>query len=100
MECLLGAPPPRGQYVTFITHPSFCDEGEDAYELFSTLELEERNKEKNKGTKKEKKSEGTWRAETFFYLESGFTVAAVGDAGNTVLTLNLSELERKPRGFE
>jgi hypothetical protein len=107
-ECLVGAPNPRGHYVTFITHPSFVSDGEDAYELFSTLE--QVTQTKLKPTKKKKKkikkkanvvrTEAAWKAEMYFYLEEGFTVAAIGDAGETVLTINLSDLGGNPEDFE
>ncbi|MBV9125515.1 MAG: trypsin-like peptidase domain-containing protein [Planctomycetes bacterium] len=71
-KCLKGSPPPRGGYVTFITYPDFENEEEDAYELFAQVE------------------EGSAYQE--FYPDDLFTVAAVGDAGDTALTLDLSEL--------
>lgn len=79
-KCRKGSPPPRGGYVTFITHPSFTSDEEDAYELFARLD------------------EG--KATVEFYPEEGFTLAAVGDAGDTALTLNLSKIREKPPGFK
>jgi len=79
---------PRGCYVTFITHPSFSTEDEDAYELFAKAEMV------GNGTS------AVWKAETFFYLESGFTVAAIANAGDTMLTLDLSSILEKPPKFE
>ena len=71
-----GAPRPRGKYVTFITYPDFLEDDEDAYELFSKLE---------KG-----------KAWTKVYPEDDlFTVAAFGDAGDTALTLDLTEVEEE-----
>lgn len=68
--------PPRGQYVTFITYPDFLDKDhEDAYELFSTIKDNV--------------------AENEIYPKSLFTVAAIGDAGETALTLNLETIKRK-----
>jgi hypothetical protein len=65
---------PRGQFVTFITYPDFTQESQDAYELFSRCEPVDRT---------------SWRATTEFEPEDLFTLAAVGDAGDTVLTLDL-----------
>jgi hypothetical protein len=57
-------------------------------------------KKKVKNRPKTEKIEAAWKAEMYFYLEEGFTVAAIGDAGETVLTINLSDLKKKPRNFE
>lgn len=78
---LPGSHKPRGRYVTFITYPGFGRKKEDSYEMFDTIS--------KKGT-----------ASTEFYPAEGFTIAAIGDAGDTVLTLNLSEIKDKPDGFE
>lgn len=75
-----GGPPPRGRYVTFVTHPSFADEFEDAYVLPAKLD-----------------SRGVATVE--FYPTGAFTLAAVGDAGDTALTLDLAGLPRLPEGF-
>lgn len=71
----------RGGYVTFVMHPSFSRRSEDAYELFSHL---------NKA--------GV--ARTHFWCSESFTVAAIGDAGDTALTLDLSKVRPRPRGFK
>lgn len=73
---------PKGRSVTFITYPDFESDNEDAYELYSDLELA-------------KDTPGAHVAETVFYPEELFTMAAIGDGGNTVLTLDLEELCRK-----
>lgn len=79
-EPATGAAPLRGGYVTFINYPDFTDEDEDAYELFAPII--------------------GGKAETEIELENLFTVAAVGDAGDTALTLNLDvqwkQLKKKP----
>jgi hypothetical protein len=80
-RCLKGSPRPKGRLVTFITHPSFTSEYEDAYELFSALN-----------------AKGVANAE--FYPAESFTVAAIGDAGETALTLDLAEIRKKPDEFE
>ena len=67
----------RGQWVTFITYPGFGQPTEDAYELFAKIE----------GGKAE---------QSFEPLEL-FTVAAIGDAGDTVLTLDLEKEHLKTR---
>ena len=72
-KTLKGARPARGDYVTFITYPDFKKETQDAYELFAQI---------GRGTS----------ATVEFYPIDGFTVAAIGDAGDTALTLDLSEL--------
>ena len=73
-ECL-GRRGHHGRIVTFITYPGFGTKGEDAYELFAELDA-------------------TRRAEQSFGPSELFTVAAVGDAGETVLTLDLEEVAR------
>lgn len=72
-KVLCGAPP-QGRIVTFITHPSFTSKHEDSYQLFS--ELDEHGE-----------------AKVEFYPSENFTLAAVGDGGNTALTLDLSQAE-------
>ena len=60
-------------------------------------------KKKKKKIKKKAnvdRTEAAWKAEMYFYLEEGFTVAAIGDAGETVLTINLSDLRGNPEDFE
>jgi hypothetical protein len=79
-ECLPGSSPPRGGYVTFITHPSYTDDDEDAYELFARLE--------------------NGRAQVEFYPEESFTIAVVGDAGDTALTIDLKKVEGRPASFQ
>jgi len=79
-ETLDGDDTKRGGYVTFVTHPSFSKRNEDAYELFSSLD-----------------ESGV--AENYFWTTSSFTVAAVGDAGDTSLTIDLSQVRPKPRNF-
>jgi hypothetical protein len=71
----------RGGYVTFVMHPSFTREEEDAYELFSLLD-------------------DIGVAENHFWCEESFTVAAIGDAGDTALTLDLSKVRPRPRHFK
>ena len=77
-----GGPAPRGHFVTFITYPDFEKEGEDAYELFAEVE--------------KRKCGLSWSAEQEFYPTELFTVAAIGDAGDTVLTLDLESLPKIP----
>jgi hypothetical protein len=79
-ECLLGSNPSRGHFVTFITYPDFVNDREDNYELFAAI--------KNNSTK------------VSFACSAGFTVAAIGDGGDTALTLNLSKLKDKPKRFK
>ncbi len=81
-ECTQGSPPPRGRFVTFITYPDFENEGEDAYELFAEV--------------KKRKSGLSWYAEQEFYPDELFTVAAIGDGGDTALTLDLDEVTKTP----
>jgi hypothetical protein len=70
-----GSPPLRGKYVTFITYPDFLEEGTDAYELFSKIEAD--------------------KARTRIYPEDDlFAIAAIGDGGDTALTLDLFEVEK------
>lgn len=68
-RCLDNSPPPRGSFVTFITYPDFRSEEEDAYELFATVD--------------------DGGAEVEFYPNDLFTIAAIGDGGDTALTLDL-----------
>jgi hypothetical protein len=74
-ECLRGKA--RGRFVTFVTHPSFSHELEDAYELFSEI----RN--------------GV--ATNYFWARSPFTVAAIGDGGDTALTYNIAKFPERPK---
>jgi hypothetical protein len=77
-ECA-GNPPPRGGSVTFITYPDFCEDSQDAYELFAPLENGVASQE--------------------IYPIDLFTIAAIADAGETALTLNLETLwKERPRG--
>ena len=78
-ECLRASEAPRGGYVTFITYPDFGREEEDAYELFSPVQ------------------DGI--AENTIYPGGCFTVAAVGDAGDTVLTLDLCQVKGGRKSF-
>lgn len=80
-RCLPNSPAPTGRIVTFITHPSLVGEYEDAYELFSRLD--------EKGV-----------ATNYFGLEEAFTVAAVGDGGETALTLDLATAPGSPKHFK
>jgi hypothetical protein len=73
-ECV-GPPPARGGYVTFITYPDFRKAKVDAYELFASIK-------NNKATQK-------------FWPTELFTMAAIGDAGDTALTLNLNKEYKK-----
>jgi S1-C subfamily serine protease len=75
-----GAKPLRGKYVTFITHPSFSNREEDAYELFSEIG-----------------ADGI--ARNHFWCDESFTVAAIADACDTVLTVDLAQVKGKPKGF-
>jgi hypothetical protein len=74
-ECLPGSAPPRGLWVTFITYPDFEHDDEDAYELYGRIE------------------DGI--ATQRFYPVDLFTVAAIGDAGETALTLDLTGVRRE-----
>jgi hypothetical protein len=65
--------PPRGRFVTFITYPDF--ERED-YQIVKELD-----------------AEGKATAE-FFPTVPDFTIAAIGDGGDTRLTLNLETLSK------
>jgi hypothetical protein len=78
-KCQQGSPP-RGHFVSFITYPDFENEGEDAYELFAEIEKE--------------KSGLTWTATQEFYPDELFTVAAIGDGGDSVLTLDLEDVPK------
>jgi hypothetical protein len=78
-ECLPGSPAPRGGYVTFVTFPDFKSELQDRYEIFAEL--------------KDKVATAT------FYPDSSFTIAAIGDAGDTALTFHLMNASPKPAGF-
>jgi hypothetical protein len=70
-----GSPPLRGKFVTFITYPDFKEEDVDSYELFSEVHDN--------------------RAWTKCYPDDLFSVAAIGDGGDTALTLDLTEVEVK-----
>lgn len=72
---------PTGVLVTFVTHPVFAKEDEDAYELFEKLDA-------------------SGKAEVIFFPGEPFTVAAVGDAGATCLTFDLSNAKKKPKWFK
>jgi hypothetical protein len=65
------SPPPRGQLVTFVNYPDFERECADSYELFDELK------------------DGV--ATQWIYAEDLFTVAAVGDGGDTALTVDLTK---------
>jgi hypothetical protein len=71
---------PRGHFVSFITYPDFKNDGEDAYELFAEIE--------------KRKSGLGWTATQEFYPTDLFTVAAIGDGGDTVLTLDLEDVPK------
>lgn len=86
-ECPPGSSQALGGYVTFITHPSYTNEHEDAYELFSRLQVVPGRP-------------GLLRASAEFYPEESFTLAAVGDGGDTALTFNLSKAKNKPKKFK
>ena len=84
-ECRRGSTTqPQGHFVTFITYPDFNRERQDAYELFARLR---------------KDKSGIFYAEQELQPNDLFTVAAIGDAGATALTLNLAQLhaQRKAR---
>ncbi len=72
--------PARGRFVTFITHPSFSDPLEDAYELFSEVK------------------DGI--AENYFWTQSSFTIAAIGDGGDTALTYDIAKFPDLPKGMK
>jgi len=78
-ECI-GKQEPRGHYVTFITHRSFTRRHEDAYELFSELR------------------HGV--ATNYILATSSFTIAAIGDGGDTALTINIAQSPLRPKGFD
>ena len=67
--------PLRGKYVTFITYPDFEQDNEDAYELFAEVKGDE--------------------AKMTFYPEEDFTFAAIGDGGDTALTIDITALRKK-----
>jgi Trypsin-like peptidase domain len=69
----------RGGFVTFITYPDFTSEQQDRYEIFAEL----------KGDS----------ASVTFYPDESFTIAAIGDAGDTALTLHLKDALVKPPNF-
>jgi hypothetical protein len=75
-ECLKRSEP-RGRFVTFITHPSLSGEWEDAYELFSEV---------RGGV-----------ATNYFITSGSFTVAAIGDAGDTVLVTDIKKHPKWPK---
>ncbi len=58
VEPSTGSMPLRGKYVTFITHPSFSSDEEDAYELFSEIDAD-------------------GAARNHFWADESFTVAAI-----------------------
>lgn len=73
--------PPRGGFVTFVTYPGFGGEDEDAYLLYSKVDK-------------------SGLATTFFFPAESFTVAAVGDAGDTALTFDLATVwPKKARAY-
>lgn len=80
-QCLPGSAAPRGRFVTFITHPDGPGGSDRAaechhdYEMFAELRRGE--------------DESVWYAEQRFQCGRLFTIAAVGDAGDTALTLDL-----------
>jgi hypothetical protein len=76
-ECLRDKP--RGRFVTFITHPVMSKAHEDAYELFSEIE------------------DGA--ATNYFWSKYAFTVAAIGDAGDTALTYDVAKSPLRPKGM-
>jgi hypothetical protein len=78
-ECR-GKPQPRGRFVTFITHPSFSDRLEDAYELFSEVK--------------------NGVADNHFWAGSSFTIAAIGDGGDTALTYDIAKFPGRPKGMK
>jgi len=71
---------PRGNFVTFITFPDFVNEIQDAYEMFAEI----RN----------------GKASVEFYPNESFTIAALGDGGDTALTLDLKDAKNRPKGFK
>ncbi|MBX9902796.1 MAG: serine protease [Burkholderiales bacterium] len=84
-ECTdTNAEKPRGHYVTFINYPDFELEEADAYELFAPL--------------KQRADTMTWYAEQWIEPDDLFTIAAIGDAGDTALTLDLkAEWEKRKK---
>jgi len=69
---------PRGHWVTFVTYPDFRQEDEDSYELFAEVKDENAT---------------VWQAEMSFEPVDLFTVAAIGDGGETVLALDLTTIK-------
>ena len=80
--CPQGRIGPRGKFVTFITYPDFKQEKEDAYELFAEI--------------KKYPNGLSWYAEQTFYPTALFTVAAIGDGGDTALTMSLFDAAKLP----
>ena len=66
-SCIRGSPPPRGRLCHVHNLSRFCAEGEDAYELFAKVK--------------------SGKAKIEFYPEELFTIAAIGDGGDTALQL-------------
>ena len=80
-ECVGRAP--RGRFVTIITYPDFAQDDEDAYELFAEL--------------RKSRTGESWSATQEIYPDELFTVAAVGDGGDTALTVNLDDQYRSQK---
>lgn len=76
-QCRPGGTGPRGHWVTFITDA----DGAAGFELFSRLKLSE--------------DESLWYAEVRFKTHTLFTAAAVADAGDSSLTLDLRDLHEE-----
>ncbi|HEU5153660.1 MAG TPA: hypothetical protein VFU03_02900, partial [Gemmatimonadales bacterium] len=72
---------PRGHFVTFVAYPDFEKEDQDSYELFGEIH-------------KHKNGSG-WFAEQEIYPDDLFAVAAIADAGDIALTLDLEEMYKK-----
>lgn len=79
-ERLTRSPSTRGGYVTFVTYPDFLNRREDSYELFAEIKQD--------------------KAQVEFYPWESFTIAAIGDGGDTALTFNLADAKNKPKSFK
>jgi hypothetical protein len=69
-----------GRFVTFITHPSFSGQWEDAYELFSEVE--------------------GGGADNHFWVSGTFMFAAIGDGGDTALTYDIATFPGCPNDLK
>lgn len=79
-ECLRDAPKGRGALVTFVTFADYTNTLEDRYEIFAKLN-------------------DCGVATGRFLANESYVIAAVGDAGDTALTLDLDNASPKPKNF-